>query len=349
MPASSQLLSDFNDLRREDPTLRAVDAAARLGVSEGALAEARAGAGEVVGLAPSGPAAGALVEGLNAVGRVMTLTRNETAVHETKGTLGAVNLMGAMGQVTGAIDLRLFFRHWHAAYHMTEETKSGLRHSFQVFGPDGRSVLKVFALDETDKGAWQALATEHADGGREVTFAPLPPADPDRPDGEIDVDALRAGWQSLEHSHDFFGLLGRLGVGRQQALRLGGVDLAEPLPERAAVRLLEAASAGQVPIMCFVGNPGCIQIFSGPVTRIAEMGPWINVLDPAFNLHMRLDRVAAAWLVRKPTSSRGLITSVELFDASGEMVCQFFGVRKPGEGENPAWRALAEGLVGEIA
>jgi hypothetical protein len=37
--------------------------------------------------------------------------------------------------------------------------------------------------------------------------------------------------------------------------------------------------------MCFVGNRGCIQIHTGPVKNIKIMGPWLNVMDPGFNLH----------------------------------------------------------------
>jgi putative hemin transport protein len=110
--------------------------------------------------------------------------------------------------------------------------------------------------------------------------------------------------------------------------------------------VLEGAAAEGVPVMCFVGNRGCLQIFSGPVERIEPRGPWLNVLDPGFNLHLRTDLVASAWRVVKPTRLRGPITSLELFDAAGGMVCQLFGARPPGEGERPAWRALVHRAAG---
>jgi hypothetical protein len=44
-----------------------------------------------------------------------------------------------------------------------------------------------------------------------------------------------------------------------------------------------------MPVMIFVGNMGCIQIHGGPVEKIVPMGPWINVMDPRFNLHLRAD------------------------------------------------------------
>ena len=107
--------------------------------------------------------------------------------------------------------------------------------------------------------------------------------------------------------------------------------------------MLEGAAATGLPVMVFVGNRGCLQIHAGPVHRIEPIGPWLNVLDPTFNLHLREDRVTAAWVVRKP-SAHGDIHSLELYDAAGELAAQIFGHR-PAQGEERAdWRALVTGL-----
>ena len=99
-----------------------------------------------------------------------------------------------------------------------------------------------------------------------------------------------------------------------------------------------------VPIMVFVGNPGMIQIHGGPVQRVEVLGPWLNVLDRDFNLHLRADQVAHAWVVRKPTHD-GIVTSLELFDAHGETIAMLFGERKPGQPERPEWRRLVADAV----
>jgi putative hemin transport protein len=69
--------------------------------------------------------------------------------------------------------------------------------------------------------------------------------------------------------------------------------------------------------MIFIGNRGCLQVFSGAVDRVKRMGPWLNVLDPGFNLHLREDRIASSWVVAKPTKA-GIVRSLELYDADGE-------------------------------
>lgn len=68
------------------------------------------------------------------------------------------------------------------------------------------------------------------------------------------------------------------------------------------------------------------------------------MLDPGFNLHLRMDLFTEAWLVRKPTVD-GIVTSLECYDAEGSLIVQFFGERKPGKPELTAWTALADGLA----
>ena len=95
--------------------------------------------------------------------------------------------------------------------------------------------------------------------------------------------------------------------------------------------------------MCFVGSAGCIQIHSGPIKKVAPMGPWINIMDETFHLHLRLDHVHELWAVRKPTKD-GHVTSIEAYDANNELIIQFFGQRHEGETERDDWRLLAENL-----
>ena len=97
--------------------------------------------------------------------------------------------------------------------------------------------------------------------------------------------------------------------------------------------------------MIFVGSPGVIQIHTGPVTTVKRLGPWQNVLDDGFNLHLREDGIESCWLVRKPTKD-GIVTSLEIFDPAGQQIAWMFGKRKPGQVEDSAWPALALKAVG---
>lgn len=101
-------------------------------------------------------------------------------------------------------------------------------------------------------------------------------------------------------------------------------------------------------VMLFVGNRGCIQIHTGALHNLKPMGPWQNVIDPRFNLHLRCDHVAEVWAVDKPTQ-RGAATSVEAFDADGALIFQVFGIPKEGRDSRPAFRAIVAQLDGVAA
>jgi putative hemin transport protein len=60
-------------------------------------------------------------------------------------------------------------------------------------------------------------------------------------------------------------------------------------------------------------------------------------------MHLRQDQIASVWVVRKPTVD-GVVTSLELFDHSGELILMLFGQRKPGLPENIQWRAVLDRL-----
>ena len=344
------LYTRFLDLRSERG-LRHRDAARALGVSEGeAIAAAVGRSAPLRAVRLKGPWP-ALFEQLPTLGRVMALTRNEAAVHEKTGSYASMSHDGPVGLALGAdIDLRIFYMRWAHVFAVTEDTARGVQRSLQVYDAAGTAVHKVFLKDGADLGAWAAFTDANADaeqapGGRfEPVAVPTAPAADER----IDVEGFRAAWLAMADTHEFFPLLRRFGVARTQALRLAPAGMVQTLPNSTVRALLQGAAAAGTSIMCFVGNPGMIQIHTGPVKKIELMGPWVNVLDPGFSLHLREDLVAQTWLVRKPTAD-GIVTSVELFDAQGETIAMFFGERKPGQPEIEPWRELLATLPGVAA
>lgn len=340
------LAGKWRQFRAENPKVRIRDAARALGTAEAALVAT--GCGETaIRLRPEWAD---LLKALPQVGRVMALTRNESCVHERHGRYEDVSVTGIMGLVLGPdIDLRIFLSSWKHAFAVTERTAQGDRSSLQVFDAAGVAVHKIYATSETDGAAFTALIERFRadDQSPSIALDAEPAPKTPLPDADIDVAALRDTWSKLEDTHDFFGMLRRLKVERLQAFRLAGPDFAKPLAVTAARSVMEKASARDLPIMIFVGNRGCIQIHTGPVKRLVTTGPWLNVLDPDFNLHLREDAIVNAWLVRKPTRD-GDVTSVEIFNAAGDAIAMLFGKRKPGQPEDLAWRALANDLAGGI-
>jgi putative hemin transport protein len=338
------------------------DIAAQLGVSEGELIAAHVGAGPLSqGLRARRLRAEwpRLIAALETVGPVRALTRNASCVHEKTGIYSHTSANGPadreMGLVLGGdIDLRVFYSRWAHGFAVDEASdKSGdksVQRSLQFFDASGTAVHKVFMKPATDLVAWERLVSNFVAAASNPGLEPAAPAAPtaEKPDAEVDIEAFHQAWASMRDTHEFFGLLRTHGVTRTQALRLAEPRFVRQVDAASAQQVLSGAASTGTPIMVFVGNPGMIQIHTGPVKKVAVMGPWLNVLDPGFNLHLREDHIASAWVVRKPTSD-GLVTSLELFDAQGETIAMLFGERKPGRAELCTWRELVDGLVGDRA
>jgi putative hemin transport protein len=335
--ANADLAARWSRLRGEQPTLRIRDAATTLGVSEAELVALGVGTTAT----PLAADWRSILSEMPAVGRVMCLTRNEHCVHERHGRFEDVQVTGPHGLVLGPdIDLRLFLGSWKHGFAVREPIKQGERLSLQFFDAAGEAVHKIYATDETDRAAFDALIARHrAEAPGQLAVARRAADAADRPDSEIDVEGLRQAWRAMKDTHEFFGMLQKFKVGRVQALRLVGEEFARELPTRALRSAMEMASADGTPIMIFVGSGGCIQIHTGPISRLVEVHGWFNVLDPTFNLHLREAGVARVFSVRKPTDD-GVVTSIEAFCDRGHNILLMFGARKPGKPELEPWRTI---------
>ncbi len=341
----------FGQLRRE-ARLRHRDIAEKLNLSEGELIAAHVGNArdttdsplQATRLRAEWPA---LIEALEPLGVVMALTRNAHCVHEKTGVYRKASHHGQMGLVLGGdIDLRLFYAQWAHGFAVSEDTDKGSQRSLQFFDASGMAIHKIFLRPESHLAAYFELVEQFRAEDQHPGLTPIarPSAEPEQPDSHIDIEAFRQGWASLRDTHEFFGLLKRFAVSRTQGLRLADPRFAQQVDLASAQEVLNAAAQENVSIMVFVGNAGMIQIHTGTIGKVVVMGPWLNVLDPGFSMHLREDQIASAWVVRKPTID-GMVTSLELFDAHGDTIAMFFGERKPGKPELCEWRGLIDRLL----
>lgn len=322
-------------LRAEDPKARARDFATAHGMTEADLVAAHVGHGTTVIAAEPDR----LMPRVEALGDVLALTRNEHCVHERRGLYTGFQGGGHAAMVLGReIDLRIFPGHWRHAF----AVEDGDKRSLQIFDAAGDAVHKVHLKPESDAEAFRLLvaALAHPDQSDQLDLTPRAAVEPAKGD-PARAGQLRADWDAMTDTHQFLKLTRKHKMNRLGAYRVIGQPQARPLATDAVTRVLETAAAGAVPLMIFVGNAGCIQIHGGPVERIVAMGPWINVMDPRFNLHLRSDRIAEVWQVAKPTQ-RGMAVSVEAFDAQGGLILQIFGQRT--EAGMEPWSALVEAL-----
>ena len=328
-------------LRLQQPGLRAIDTARKLGISEAELLQLDAQPRLRNDFA-------ALLQELPKLGRVMVLCRNHACVHERFGCYEKVHIHNGIGVVLGPdIDLRLFLNRWASGFSCTQQLPSGERESLQFFDDQGGAVHKIYRVAETDSGAWHALRSKWQDASANPLAAHAPTQRAALiDDAAVDLEGLRKDWKSLQDTHDFHDLMARHQVQRPQAYRLVGEPLAYAVSNTAVVELLQKVSQEKAPIMAFVGNGGAIQIHTGPVEKLAWRGNWFNILDTDFNLHLNTGVIAQTWIVRKPTRD-GIVSALELYSANGEQILQLFGARKPGQPELPQWRRLLGGLLSE--
>jgi putative hemin transport protein len=329
--------------RREDPRARDRDLAERLGVPEAALVAAHIGASDGLTATVLDPRPDALIPMIGALGEVMALTRNEHCVIETVGryddwTPGEHAAM----VLSPGVDLRIFPRHWAHAFAVERETDTGVMRSVQAFDAAGDAVHKVFLREGSDLSGWDVLRLTLGGPAATPDFAPRAAAEAAEGDAAR-AETLRREWARMSDSHQFLRMVSKLKMNRLGAYRVAGPPFARRLAPQAVRATLEGLAARGFPAMVFVGNRGCIQIHAGPVRSLQPMGPWLNVMDPGFNLHLREDRVAEVWLVEKPTR-RGPALSVEAFAADGALILQVFGYRKPEVDHVTDFDALARTL-----
>ena len=343
--ASLTLKERYLQLKATQPKLRIRNAAQALKVSELELLELDLGQ-DVIRLEGDWKA---LLSEMHEVGYVMALTRNEYAVHERKGVYNNVSFMtnGKMGvAVNEDIDLRFLMWDWAHAYVVRLKKAKGSLHGIQFFNAKGEAIHKIYLTEKSDPVAFHKLVEKYR-AINQTSITEVERSAPTKADAteekNIDVAAFQQEWLDLKDTHDFFPLLRKYELQRLQALRLAPEGHAYQVSNNAIVQMCELAAKQGVPIMIFVQNTGCIQIHTGTIERLFPMENWFNIMDPEFNLHLNLDGIDQTWVVKKPTKD-GIVTSLEVFDADGNLIVYCFGKRKPGIPELTEWQDIISKL-----
>ncbi|WHO74538.1 hemin-degrading factor [Rhizobium sp. BT03] len=332
--------AEIRAFRAENPKLRERDIAAQLKISEAALVAAETG----ISVTRIDGSALKFLERVASLGEVMALSRNESAVHEKIGIFENIKSGAQAAIVLGEnIDLRIFPSRWEHGFAVSKTDGDQVRLSLQYFDKAGTAVHKVHLRPNSNVEAYHAMVAALKLEDQSQDFVETETANIVDEPADVSRDELRDNWSRLTDTHEFFGMLKRLKIGRQAAVRSVGDDYAWKLDNSATAEMMHASVKSGLPIMCFVANDGIVQIHSGPIFNVQAMGPWINIMDPTFHLHLRQDHIAETWAVRKPTKD-GHVTSLEAYNTQGEMIIQFFGKRKEGSDERAEWREIMENL-----
>ena len=332
--------AEIRAFRAENPKMRERDIAAQLKISEAALVAAETG----ISVTRIDGSALKFLERVASLGEVMALSRNESAVHEKIGIFENIKSGVQAAIVLGEnIDLRIFPSRWEHGFAVSKTDGDQVRLSLQYFDKAGTAVHKVHLRPNSNVEAYHAMVAALRLEDQSQDFVETETSNIVDEAADVSRDELRDNWSRLADTHEFFGMLKRLKIGRQAAIRTVGDDYAWKLDNTATAEMMHASVKSGLPIMCFVANNGIVQIHAGPIFNVQPMGPWINIMDETFHLHLRQDHIAETWAVRKPTKD-GHVTSLEAYDADGNMIIQFFGKRKEGTDERSDWREIIENL-----
>ncbi|WP_052282169.1 hemin-degrading factor [Kluyvera genomosp. 1] len=330
------------ELKEQNPGKYARDIAGLMNISEAELTSARVGhdakrlQGEVRDI----------LGALESVGETKCICRNEYAVHEQVGAFTNQQLSGHAGLVLNprALDLRLFLHQWASVFFIKEATARGERQSIQFFDHHGDALLKVYATDNTDTSAWADVLQRFI--SEENAPLVLKAKETAASTAQADAQIVDQEWRAMTDVHQFFMLMKRHNLTRQQTFELVGDDLACKVSNDALAQVLNAAHQEGNEIMVFVGNTGCVQIFTGNIEKVVPMKGWLNIFNPQFTLHLMEEHIAETWVTRKPTVD-GHVTSLELFAKDGTQIAQLFGQRTEGQPEQTQWRAQVDALTAE--
>ena len=150
----NELKQQWRTLRATQPGLRIRDAALRLGVCEAALLETRIGDG-VRRLKADVREICAALPGL---GTVMSLVRNQAAVHEKDIAFGRPAVSDDAAGFSGEdFSLELAPAAIAHAFHVEDAGPKGRLRSIQLFDAAGDAAWKIYARDKADQAAFERL------------------------------------------------------------------------------------------------------------------------------------------------------------------------------------------------
>ncbi|MEM8702271.1 MAG: ChuX/HutX family heme-like substrate-binding protein, partial [Pseudomonadota bacterium] len=318
------------EARMHYPKMREKDLAHAIDVSEAEVIASFVGFGN----RRLAPGFADLFGGLVELGEISILTGNKSAVQENVVSLENFRFDRNTASVFGQnIQARLALSQWAHGYAVERTEGTRVRRSLQFFDRSGDAVHKISARSGTDMKAWDRLVeTLSVDDDAEQALSVIKSA--------LLSSKTPTTLGTQTDATQSSGILQDLDFDQINTFKRPGKSAAWPLDTGSVAALLRIASSENIPVMCFVKNAGSRQVHTGHVGNVVEKGQYLNVMDPKFHLHLRLDHIAEVWAVRKP-SQKGQVTAVQAFDLDGQQIIQFRGSSGETNSDDMDWHELS--------
>ena len=298
--------------RADNPKMRERDLAAQLGISEAEFVAAHCGDGAL----RIEPRVNDVLTGLEAVGEVMALTRNESAVHEKIGVYDKVVTGNHNALVLGEqIDLRIFPKIWAHGFAVEKRDGDEIRRSLQFFDGAGEAVHKVHlrpAPISMPIRSWSTSLASPTSGRPWMSRPGRRSAGGER--RAAGVDELRERWSRLTDVHQFFGMLKALKLTGSRRCGMVGQDYAWLLDRDALGAMLQHAASAKSRSCASSATAAASRSIPGRSRRSSRWGRGSTFSTRPSTCICRTDHIRELWAVRKPTND-GHVTSLEAYDA----------------------------------
>lgn len=322
-----------------NPKVRIRNAAAELGITELELLSTNIGESCVRLRADIIP----LLEVLPTLGQVMALTRSEAAVHEVTQSFGELHLRKQTALfLRPGQDTRYFTTSWKHVLAVNEDN----RKSLQFFNQFGDAIHKIFLVESSNVEAYEQITERFIDDNQSSVLTVEKRAESNSESMDIDEDKLRLRWSQIKDVHEGGQIVKEFGGNRPNIYQALGNDYATSLPYDFIEQLLKHLSENKLSSMIFVQNEDAVQSHAGTTSRLLRTGPWFNVLDPHFNLHLNTELISQVWLITKP-SNNGWVHTLNVFDHQKNEFMIMTDNRRRGEEESAEWFAAIQNLIAE--
>jgi len=331
------LANKWQDYRHDNPSIRIRTAAKNLGVSEAELVQT----GVDGTCSRLGPISTSMIEEFGSLGQVMALTRSDVLVHELHGHFEATKIHGnsAMHFRPG-LDTRYFLDRWGFAFAVQE----GERNSLQFFDWQGQAIHKLFMLEGSNMVAYEAFINKYKLQDQLGLIKVLPaPTKPTVPLPERNQTRIQQRWSGIKDVHEGNHIIKQYGHNKATAYADLGIDYAQPLSTDSVEKLLRLVANQSHPIILFGMNNAAVQSYSGTISNIVTHGPWFNILDSGFNIHLMPRQIGSVWHLRKPTPE-GIVNSLSVLDIDGDEIMVITDQRLRGQRETGTWNHLLQQL-----
>lgn len=305
--ASRDLLESYRSLLAENPKLRAREAAEALRTTEAELFEAKCGENSCRRLRPVAEGFFGFLQDLGGSGEFMSLVHNGVAVHEKYGDFADCAFDPEAGEVSGpSISFSADMNNWIYGFAEAREITVRRRQtSLHFFDAHGVAVYALYSSNHTDQAALdEVLSRWVADDLPPIEIDPAPSPISEVPDG----------------SNAF------------------------QISKEIVTRALESAAEDCIPVAITVATGGCTQRHDDVIKTVRPKGPWINVFDKKFHMHLHRENLTEVWCVAGE-GDQGRTRSLNVFDSEGRRVFRMAGSSNEGAESLGKWSALLDDLL----